>query len=233
MTTTLEATALEATATATTAEDYDEVMVLRHVSWATYESLMKDYAGYTNPHFTYDEGVLEIVSPSSKHERLKDDVVMLINAVAEELEIDSASFGSTTIRRQEFARGFEPDACFYFQNVDVVRGKDELDFTTDPPPDLVIEIDLFHSSLDKLSIFAAFGVLEVWRFDNQRLTIYALENHRYTEQSASRTLPVLTIEAITDFINQSRTQTRLAWLRRIREWTHEQRQQNQPLTSNL
>ncbi len=69
-------------------------------------------------------------------------IVLLVNALAEEMNVDTWSFGSMTFRREDLARGFEPDACFYVRNLPRVKGKTNLDLTIDPPPDLVIEIDM-------------------------------------------------------------------------------------------
>jgi Uma2 family endonuclease len=82
------------------------------------------------------------LSPSAEHEQLKETVTLLVNIVAEETSTNMEGFGSTTFQRQDMARGFEPDACFYIANLPRVKGKTIFDLQTDPPPDLVIEIDI-------------------------------------------------------------------------------------------
>ena len=81
----------------------------------------------------------------------------MCEVIAEELHIELDNAGSTTFKRADLTRGFEPDSCFYVQNVDRVRDRDQIDLTVDPPPDLVIEIDLSRSSLDRFPIFASIG----------------------------------------------------------------------------
>ena len=170
------------------------------------------------PRFTYVRGQLEIVSPSAKHEQLKEKVALLVNIVAEESGINVEGFGSTTFRRADLDCGFEPDACFYIQNLGRVRGKTELDLRMDPPPDLVIEIDITSSSLDKFSIMAEVGVPEVWRYDRHGWRILSLRQTEYVERSESAALPGLTTEAVTRLVEESRTLEPLAWTRRVREW---------------
>jgi Uma2 family endonuclease len=105
------------------------------------------------------------MSPSAAHEELKDTITLFVNTVAEEMAINTRSFGSATFQREDLQRGFEPDGCFYIQSVALIAGKTDLDLTEDPPPDLVIEIDLSHPSLPKFPIFAQLGIPEVWRWD--------------------------------------------------------------------
>jgi Uma2 family endonuclease len=160
---------------------------------------------------------------SAEHENYKDVLVLLLNILAEELGIDVSSFGSTTFRREDLARGFEPDGCFYIQNEAAVRGKKQIDLAVDPPPDLVIEIDIASLSLDKFPIFAASGVGEVWRYDGRRVAIFTLEGGQYVEQAHSAALPIVTSAALTDFVEASQQVKRTVWLRRVREWARARR----------
>lgn len=155
-------------------EQTTQRVILRRVSWETYERLLAEHEQCSSPRFTYDRGVLEIMSPSIRHERLNRSIATMCEVIAEELHIELDNAGSTTFKRADLTRGFEPDSCFYVQNVERVRGRDQIDLTVDPPPDLVIEIDLSRSSLDRFPIFASIGVPEVWRYDGTRLTIFIL-----------------------------------------------------------
>lgn len=195
----------------------EERTVLRHVSWETYQSLLCDYEHQSSPRLTYTQGALEIMSPLPKHERLKESLSLMISALAEALEIDHEGFGSTTYKREDIRRGFEPDASFYIENLHAVSGKEKLDFTIDPPPDLIIEIDLTHSSIDKLGIFAEFGVPEVWRHDGSELKILVLENGTYHEREASIVLSQrITRELVMRLLAMRNTMTLPAWLRTVR-----------------
>jgi Uma2 family endonuclease len=193
-------------------------VILHGVSWETYERLLADFQDNHAAHFAYDQGVLEIMAPSAEHEEDKDVLTLLVNVLAEELDIDVRGFGSTTFRRTDLERGFEPDACFYIAHEAQVSGKKKLDLTVDPPPDLVIEIDISHPSLNKLPLYAHIGVGEVWRYDGKRLMIFTLEGSEYVEQAESAALPTVTSEVLSNFVEESKRAKRTAWLRSVREW---------------
>jgi Uma2 family endonuclease len=198
-------------------------VILRHVSWETYECLLAEHEQCSSPRFTYDRGVLEIMSPSIKHERLNRSIATICEVIAEEWHIELDNTGSTTFKREDLARGFEPDSCFYVQNVERVRERDQIDLTVDPPPDLVIEIDISSSSLDRFPIFANIGVPEVWRYDGTRLTIFTLRDGAYQEGAVSAVFPGVTSPIISQFMAESRTMPHTAWLRRVRAWARRQR----------
>jgi Uma2 family endonuclease len=170
------------------------------------------------PRFTYDRGQLEIMSPSAEHERLKETTTLLVNIVAEELRINVEAFGSTTFRRLDVGRGFEADSCFYIHNLGRVKGQTEIDLHADLPPDLVIEIDITTSSLDKLSIFASLGVPEVWRYQDARMRILRVAQGALVERQESAALPGLTAELVSRFLSAGRALDRLTWLREVRTW---------------
>ena len=193
-------------------------LVLQGVSWETYESLLADFVDSHAAHFTYDQGVLEIMVLSAQHEKPNRTLAMLVEVVAEEMGIDVERFGSTTFKRADLHKGFEPDSCFYIQNEARVRGKLEIDLLTDPPPDLVIEIDISHPSLNKLPIYAQVGVPEVWRYTGRDLQLFTLRDGQYEDSAHSAAFPLLTRTVITEFLEASLELRSTAWLRRVREW---------------
>ncbi|MGH7965954.1 MAG: Uma2 family endonuclease [Candidatus Binatia bacterium] len=197
--------------------------ILYGVSWATYERLLADFADSHAAHFAYDQGALEIMAPSFQHEEINRLIATLFEVIAAEMDIDCVNAGSTTFKRVDLARGFEPDTCFYMRNnAACVRGKEEIDLAVDPPPDLVIEIDITSPSLNKLPIYAAVGVPEVWRYDRQRVAIFTLAGEVYNEREESMVLPRLTGAVISSFLAESKTLQRPAWLRKLREWGRKQ-----------
>jgi len=191
--------------------------VLTGVRWETYESLLCDFQDRSVPHFAYDRGTLEIMSPLPWYENRKDLLALLVDVLAEERGIDVASFGSTTFRRADLQRGFEPDACFYIQCIERLPvNLSDLDPANLPAPDLVIEIDITHGSLDKLPLYSAFGVPEIWRDDGQRVVILRRDGEGYMESVQSLAFPGLTAEVLTHFLNLSQTMRRTQWLRELR-----------------
>jgi Uma2 family endonuclease len=194
----------------------DRCFILSGISWETYERLLADMQDSHAAHFAYDQGMLEIMAPSHEHESLKHVIAMLVEILAEEMEVDIHGGGSTTFRRKDLARGFEPDECFYIQHAELVRGKKQIDLAQDPPPDLIIEIDITRPSLNKFPIFAALGIPEVWRYDGARVAIFRLVDNDYVDRPESVALPKVTSAILTEFIDASKQLKRPVWLRRVR-----------------
>jgi len=114
-------------------------------------------------------------------------------------------------------------ACFYIQNEARVHGKDEIDLAVDPPPDLVIEIDITSPSLNKFPIYARIGVPEVWRYDGRQMQMFALATGEYVHIEQSTVFPRLSSALATHFLEESTKLRSTTWLRRVREWARAQR----------
>jgi Uma2 family endonuclease len=193
-------------------------IILYNIGWDTYERLLRDHANAGSPRFTYDRGTLEIMSPLPEHERFNRALQLLLPVIAEELGMEIYSLGSTTFNREDLQRGFEADSCFYIQNAPRGQDRERIDLQVDPPPDLVIEIDITHPSIDKLPIYAQIGVPEVWRFDGERLRILVLENDGYADSPRSRALPPVSADALTALLPASIGSGDIAWIRQARAW---------------
>ncbi|HYH85268.1 MAG TPA: Uma2 family endonuclease [Pyrinomonadaceae bacterium] len=200
-----------------TPKQIEQKVLLHGVSWETYERLLAEHEESSGAHFAYDRGNLEIMILSLKHEKLKARLMSLVEAAAETLGVDYEAAGSTTFRRKDLQRGFEPDACYYMTHAALIRQKDEIDLTTDPPPELVIEIDITSPSLDKFPIFAALGVAEVWRCDGERVHFFRLGEAGYAGVAESAALPGVNEETVNRLLEASRKMKRADWLRFVRE----------------
>lgn len=196
----------------------EQKLILRNISWETYESLLADHADSSAPRFTYDKGALEITSPSPDHERANRAISLLVEVLAEELNLDVENLGSTAFKREDLERGFEPDSCFYIQNRSRIQGKSKIDLMIDPAPDLVIEIDITSPSINKFPIYAEIGVPEIWRYDGKALTILELAEQDYIERENSLAFPRVTSDDLTRFLKESKTVSRTVWLRSLRSW---------------
>src|SRR5215208_3944298 len=117
----------------------EQRVLLRNISWETYERLLDERGDSRVPRLAYDRGDLEIMSPSSEHESVAYFVALLVAVLAEEMRVNAYGVGSTTYRRGDIGRGFEPDGSFYIRNEERIRGKPRIDLSVDPPPDLVLE----------------------------------------------------------------------------------------------
>jgi Uma2 family endonuclease len=195
-------------------------VVIRNLSWRTYETLLRE-RGDEGPRMAYDRGVLEIMSPSFKHESLKKLLARLIETFSLELGIEIRSAGSTTFKIRLKERGLEPDESYYVQNEERSRGK-EIDLASDPPPDLAIEIDLQHSAIDKLGVYAALGVPEVWSHDGARVVIHLLRpSGEYVEGESSAAFPQLPVGELHGFLERIDTDGETQVVRSFRAWIRE------------
>jgi Uma2 family endonuclease len=195
--------------------------VLHNISWETFEALLRDTGEDRGSRFAYDCGVLEIMTPLFEHENPKSNFGNFIIALAEELGIEVRSAGSTTLKRKISKRGIEPDTCYYIHNELAIRGKQTLDLENDPPPDLAIEIDITSSSVNKLGIYSALGVTELWRYDGQNLKFYQLIEGQYVECKFSIAFPIVSVSEISRFIEQSKSMGEIALLKSFRAWVRD------------
>jgi Uma2 family endonuclease len=203
----------------------DDCVVLPFVSWETYERLLSDDEGRRVPRITYDRGVMELVTPSMPHEEDARTIARIVEIVAANLGIPIRSVGSTTFRRKDLERGFEPDASFYIQHEERIRGQTEVDLSVDPPPDIVLQMEVSRSAIDKLGLFASMGISEVWRCDGQQVSIFILDRELDSHQESSQglALPALSREILTRFLIESRTTLSPDWFQAVSDWARERR----------
>ncbi len=192
--------------------------VLHNISWQTFEVLLKETGEGRGSRFAYDDGILEIMAPLFEHESPKINLDRFVFILAEELEIEIKSAGSMTLKREDLRKGIEPDNCYYVQNEPVVRVRQQLDLANDPPPDLAIEIDITSSSVNKLGIYSALGVRELWRYDGRVLMFYELVEGSYVEREFSVAFGLVSCGELGRFVEQSKAGGEMAVLKAFREW---------------
>lgn len=197
-------------------------ILLQDVSWEEFEAILQELGDRASARVAYYDGLLEIMAPSPEHEYFNQTISIAIEDMAETLDLNYESYGSTTWRRQAKQAGLEPDNCFYFQNEAKVRGKLQFDLNQDPPPDLALEIDITSQSLERFPIYARLGVLELWCYDTGLLKIYHLQNGQYVEVQQSAIFPQLNIGALPQLIEANRSVGRLALRRSVRTWVKKQ-----------
>lgn len=180
-------------------------LLLSDVDWKTYLQLLRAFAERPGIRLTYDRGELEIMSPLLEHDEDSRFLGRMVVALTEELAMPIKAGGSATIRRRMKKRGIEADECFWIANAPRMAGRRRLDLRKDPPPDLAIETDVTHSSLDRLSIYAALRVPEVWRLEGDQLTFHVLgPNAKYAPAPVSRSFPLVTPADLLGFLQQAR-----------------------------
>ena len=193
------------------------ILVLPQVTWEEYERILDDLADWPGMRVSYDEGRLEIMSPSPEHEAYTEFILRLAHVFCEERGIPLETRGSATWKRRSLRKGSEPDTCFYVANADRIIGRRKVDLESDPPPDVVVEIDITNESLSKFPIYAAFGVPEIWRYDGKRVEMYLLSGTTYTGTATSRSFPGLGPELVAEHLELSKTRGQTEALHAFRE----------------
>ncbi len=198
------------------------VVIFRDVGWEEYEHLLAQVGEASGLRISYNDGTLQVMSPSSEHEIYSRFIEQMVGLVRVRHRINIRFFGSSTMKKRKNVKGTEPDACFYVQSTPLIGNRMQLDFTVDPPPDIAVEIDIHHGSLDKFPIYAALGVSEIWRFDGQQLTIHQLDQDTYITVENSRALPVLTSRDLTEFLTRLREEGEFQTILAFDEWLQAQ-----------
>ncbi len=197
-------------------------LVLESVSWQSYIALGAALSDRPNLRMTFDRGRLELMTLSSLHEHLKCLLTRLVDVQTEEMDLEVGGFGSMTQQRQDLERGLESDQCYYVQHLPRVLGLERIDLTRDPPPDLAIEIDVSRNSLNRLAIYAALRVPEMWRYDGETFRVHRLNAQgEYEIQDRSEVFPSVTVAELAPFVTIGLTQGDLAMVRAFRVWIQE------------
>jgi Uma2 family endonuclease len=211
----------------------EERVILHGISWETFERILDEVGDNRGCRMAYDDGELEIMAPYFLHENSHLLIAQMVRILAEEMGLGLMSAGSVTCKRKDKSSGLEPDSSFYLKNAKHMRElfrkltpaqrkKYRLDLTKEPPPDLMIEVDISRSSMSKISIYESLGVPEIWRFDGEALRIYQLDGNKYIESAGSATfgglkvgvvIPELLEKAIIDDENEVLREFR-AWVKK-------------------
>ena len=196
-------------------------IVLSGISWELYEQLRQNEENW-HVHMAYDEGTLELMSPSSDHEAISKLIGQMIEAFTEEMAIPRRSLRCTTWKRPDLVKGVEADECYYILNHHRVNKRRAVDLSIDPPPDLVVETEVSRSVVQRLRIYAALGVPEIWRWRKSGLAAYSLEEGgKYVEREFSLNLPMLRVKDLEPFLEFEVSADEAAWGRAFRTWVRE------------
>ncbi|RZM82528.1 Uma2 family endonuclease [Leptolyngbya iicbica] len=190
------------------------------MDWVAYQQMKALLNERTRARLTYDRGTLEITMPSELHEFYARLIERFIVILVVELGLKIKTLGSTTLDREDLERGAEPDNGYYIQHQPQVAGR-PINLDTDPPPDLVVEVDINHTDIDKNALYATMGVPEFWRFNGKVWHIYQLENGAYAERDRSPTFPIISKDELYQFLatcQQNEVEAELnlrSWLREL------------------
>jgi Uma2 family endonuclease len=201
----------------------EERGVMRGVSWNLYDRLTDAIGERSSIRVAFDGKDVEIVVLGPIHENLGDLLSLLVNEVYDGLEIDCQGLRSTTWKRPEVDRGVESDLCYYFDPAklevcEAAVARNSNNGADYPIPDLVIEIDLSPSKIDRPGIYSKLRTPEVWRFSDDTVSIEQLAaDGNYVAAESSRFLYVRADE-VTRWLIEGKFAKRRAWKRRIQDW---------------
>lgn len=199
----------------------EQRFVLYGVSWDVYEALRDSDENY-QVRMTFDEGALELMSPSARHESVKRLVGQMLEAFTEELGIPRRSLSAATWKRPQMAKALEADECYYIRNQFRVCERMEIDLDIDPPPDLALEVEIRPGAIQRIKIYAALGVDEIWRWHDDELRAYVLgADGEYAEIEFSVNLPMLRVKDLEPFLQWPSPADESAWIRMFRSWVRE------------
>lgn len=195
-------------------------VLLTDVTWAEFETILDELGEERATRLSYSNGVLEIMAPSPEHEDDKIILADLVKIILEEQGLEFRNLGSTTFKNEAMDQAVEPDECFYIEHEPAIRGKTRVDLTVDPPPDLVIEIDL--TARTRFHNYALLEVPELWRYDGHSLEISVLREGQYVVSPQSLHFPGIPVaDALPHHLVRSRSVGRTAVMRTFRVWIRE------------
>lgn len=177
----------------------EQRVIFSNISWQNYEQILSALGESRSARLIYDQGTLEIIMPLEEHENATRLIELFIRILVEELGLKIKTMGSTTLNRPDLERSAEPDNCYYIQNQPLVAGK-KVDLNTDPPPDLIVEVDITYTNINKLNLYASMGVPELWRYNGQLLRIYQLKQNQYIEVENSPTFTLSIKDRLYQFL---------------------------------
>ncbi len=192
-------------------------ITLQGISWTAYQNILDDAEGDRHGRIAYDHGSLEFIMPRFEHEVPNRFLANLIEAIADELKLEVLNAGSLRLEREDLAKAIEPDTCFYIQNELVVRNLQSITLPKNPPPDLAIESDYTNSSINKLGLYAALGVPELWRIQDRAIEVYILQNGKYERSETSLIFPMFPIAEFPVLLERSQSEGQRSAVREFRQ----------------
>ncbi|MBX3437491.1 MAG: Uma2 family endonuclease [Planctomycetaceae bacterium] len=201
--------------------DARQILGLDGVTWEQYVTVADAFPGRAGLRITFDGERLELMTTSAPHERFKKLLGRLFETLTYELEIDIVCGGNTTFRREDIERGLEPDECCWVANEPAMRHLNPWDPSVHPPPDLAFEVDIASSSINRQEIYARLGVVELWRFDGERLHSLMLDSGSYVAVPASLAVPGLVVNELLPFLYRMQLERENAILRSFIDWINE------------
>jgi Uma2 family endonuclease len=195
--------------------------VVHAVPPETYREFMEVLSEHHLRH-TYDGWTLEMMTPRKDHEWVAETVGRMIETMALLLSQSIQSVGSTTLSPSPQGRGLQPDKSYYVGREPDVRGSDTYRPGEDPPPDLVIEVELTSPVVPRLPLYAEIGVPEMWHWMQEQIRFLRLAKRRqYKPIERSVAFPWVSPNDVTRFLARRHDTDENAVVGGFVEWAQE------------
>lgn len=189
------------------------------IDWKTYERISEELGESTSLHLTYNKGTLTVMPVTELHELLTSLLHNFVTFTGLALQMNIIPTGKATMRSKRRAYGVEPDLSYFVSKADVHRIKTRVAEELEMPPDIVCEIDFYHTSDEKFEIYSDFGIAEFWIYDTENLKIFKLQTDgKYKEIKRSEELPILTSQVLSEFLKRGQTEQQLTVLSDFQNW---------------
>lgn len=160
-------------------------------TWSDYQALLSQRGDGSVPRIKYCNGEVLLMAPLPVHGRDASLIADIVKALLDHQGQEYDAFTPITMELPDRS-GIEPDYCFYIDHWQAISGKQRIDWQTDPPPDLVIEIDV--TSYTNIEDYLPYQVPEVWLYRKQQLLVYCLQGNQYIQQFKSQYCPSLQLQ---------------------------------------
>lgn len=191
---------------------------LQDVSWEEYQRLLDSLDERPRFKMTYDFGELHIMTKTFRHESFANLFGYLMVVLAEELDFEFISGGTTTLSSENTETGAEGDDCYYFDHLEEIGAKDRLDLTVDPPPNILVEVDVTNPSIKKFPTYATLGIPEIWHFDGTIVKFHLLSDSGYLEVAHSLKFPFLPAAVLPLILLLGKKEGTMKMMKAFRAW---------------
>lgn len=196
-------------------------IVWHDVSWEFYENFLREFDERYTPHSFVSE-TFAVRHRDYKALQWAGRISRLVCVLTEELTVPRRSLGSSLLKHSGKQVGAEPDEAFLLRNAMEVANPLDYNVETDPPPDLVIDVDIAPPGLNRLAVYAALGVPEVWIYDGENFQIAVRQDqHTYETSDISRSFPTVPMREFAEWFERLFHPNEMVWIRAFREWVQE------------
>ena len=200
----------------------EERFTLHDLDWSAYRQIA-DALTHHHVRLSYYQGTLELSKVCAMRGNCGRLLSEFVSVLTQEIHMPIRHYGDMTCERADLECAIEADESLYLENEPLVRPKEDLDFTVDPPPDLAVEIDLGRRSRNRMKIYGALAVPEVWRFDGESVCIHKRgEDGQHAVVERSPHFPFVSGNDLSRFLGRRKQMDDNALARLFRLWVREQ-----------